>query len=302
VSHPNSTNFQDYVGGAAYADEASKTLTAKLAIPGAWCVNVPVGAGTIYYRAHAFVGAQSVLSVEKTVTSGAHPVDVAPYFPQLATQNSTVQLCWNATGPGTSRHTAIHYDFVSHPNSTAFTDYAGGALYNDTASQTLSANLALPGHWCANLNVTSPNGAVYYLRAHALVNNSGTETSILGPERSVAVGPAVGVTNGLPEKAAANSDVLVCWRAEGADVVPHTAVHWDNVSHANDTGVTFASYHGGAAYPDNQTAQSGHYQLPGPFCTNLKMPASGTVFFVAHVLNPATGRNEISREYSIVVG
>ncbi|HUR70108.1 MAG TPA: hypothetical protein VM370_12760 [Candidatus Thermoplasmatota archaeon] len=305
VSHPNSTAFTDYKGGAAYADEGSKTLTGQIPLPGAWCVKVPTAGGPVYFRAHALMGTQSILSEEKVIVPAGQPVDLDGFFPQLSAHESTVQLCWRAAGEGVAIHTAIHFDFTSHPNATSFTDYKAGAYYAENESKTLSANLTLPGRWCVNQTLGANDGAVYYMRAHAAIRAAnGTVTHVLGPERSLSVTPAVGVTNGLPAKAAANSNVLVCWRAEGEGKAPHTAIHWDTESHASEANAAFTAYNGGApSYPDNQTAAAAAgYELPGPFCSNVKMPASGTLYFVAHVLNPAIGRNEISHEYAIPVG
>lgn len=302
VSHPNATAFTDYKGGAAYADEPSKTLTGNLSIPAAWCVMVPVS-GMTYLRAHAFTDAQSVMSEEKVIVDAIQPVDFTGTFPQISAHNTTIKLCWQATGPGTAVQTAVHFDFVSHPNATSFTQYSVGALYADEASKTLAANLTLPGSWCVNETLAAGDGATYYMRAHVAVRNeSGNITHVLGPERSISVSPSVGVTNGLPVTAAAQSTVLVCWRAEGVGSIPHTAIHWDNVSHMGQTGVAFSSYKGGALYPANATAAaSGGYTLPGPWCTNVEMPASGSIFFVTHALDQASGRNEISHEYRISV-
>jgi hypothetical protein len=107
-------------------------------------------------------------------------------------------------------------------------------------------------------------------------------------ERELKVGPfATGVSfvGSTPGAAAANSNVLVCWRVEGAGTINHVAVHTDTTSHGENTsGAAFTLYAGAAYYPDNSTALTS-YSLPGQFCTNVKVPATGRVFIRAHAMD-----------------
>ena len=82
---------------------------------------------------------------------------------------------------------------------------------------------------------------------------------------------------------AANAKVTVCWKVEGMGKSVHTAVHYDTTSHPSSTN--FADYKGGASYPNNGTAADPNgYMLPGAFCTGIPMPASGALYFRAHVI------------------
>lgn len=101
---------------------------------------------------------------------------------------------------------------------------------------------------------------------------------------NVTAGPtSINITS-YEANATAGGNATVCWRVEGTGVVPHTAIHFDNETHADDN-VTFADYDGGARYPDNETAQAATgYTLPGDFCTSIPVPATGTVYYRAHVM------------------
>src|SRR5205823_2452156 len=104
-----------------------------------------------------------------------------------------------------------------------------------------------------------------------------------------------------PDRVAPGSQANVCWRVEGSGKIPHTAIHFDAASHPNSTA--FADYVGGAGYPgDGTTPAAAGYVTPGPFCSNLKMPASGAIYFRAHELVPGSSINNLSAEKSITVG
>jgi hypothetical protein len=137
------------------------------------------------------------------------------------------------------------------------------------------------------------DGGVLYMRAHIILDGA----HYLSEERNVKVAPRVHVSGGLPASAPAQSAVEVCWRSEGTGTVTHTALHWDTTSHPNATA--FAEYVGGAVYPDNGPATGVTHTLPGEFCAELTMPASGTLYFRPHTIYPG---QELGPEYSIAVG
>lgn len=304
ASHPNATSFTEYAGGAAYPGGAGSSPKAQL--PAVECVKVPVGTSTVYYRAHALnpPNLPGTLSVEKRIdVADAEPQRVAFVgdVPEVAAPNSNLTVCWSvpvAGGNATVPHTAIHYDSASHPNSTAFADYKGGAVYPANGTSADPAGYTLPGPFCSNLKM--PASGTLYFRAHVLIPGTRNELSV---ERNVVAAPTLGVVAPVPTHAAANSKVTVCWYVTARaspDHVPHTALHWDTTSHPNATA--FADYKGGAVYPDNATqAAASGYDLPGTFCSALTMPASGTLYFRSHVLKP-NERNDLGDEVAIAVG
>jgi uncharacterized protein (DUF427 family) len=299
ASHPNATTFADYKGGAVYPGGAAVASPAGYDLPGTFCTTIPPQTQTIYYRAHALdpTHAPGTLSPERVLYLGPPPSLLDPQgdVPQIAAAGSNVTVCWLDDVVGHIPHTALHWDTTSHPNSTSFTDYKGGAVYPDNQSAAAASGYDTPGPFCTNL-VMPPSGVLYF-RAHEF--DPATGLNNLSQEYSIVVGPSVSVVS-APASAPAGSKTLVCWRVEpegAATHVPHTAVHWDTTSHPDST--SFTDYKGGAVYPDNGTAAAASgYDLPGPWCTDLTMPASGTLYFRAHVLLPGV-RNEMSDEVAI---
>ncbi|HET6405196.1 MAG TPA: hypothetical protein VFH78_11150 [Candidatus Thermoplasmatota archaeon] len=278
---------------AVYPDNGPAAGTHRL--PGTFCATLGPVSGTIYYKAHAMVDpTRSVLGPEEVIIAGSgnNTVDLVG-APDVFTAGQSWTFCWELPGSsGTSTHTALHYDTTSHPNATGIADYPE-AVYPDNGPATMEGSFALPGPFCAN--ITMPASGTLFLRAHAITPNG----SFLGPERSVAVGPRIAVSGGLPATAAAGSAVEVCWRAEGSGVSTHTALHWDTTSHPN--AISFQDYPN-AVYPDNGPATTtGSFTLPGPFCAELTMPQSGTLYFRPHAIYPAPGGQVLGDEYAIRV-
>lgn len=265
------------------------------ALPGTFCARIgPINA-TVYYKAHAMVDpTRSQLGPQETIVAGSgnNTIDLIG-APEVFAGGQSYNFCWELPGvTGTSTHTALHFGNESRPNGT-FSDYPDAA-YPNNGPATTAGSFALPGPFCAN--VTMPASGTLFIRAHAITANG----QFLGPERSVAVGPRVAVSGGLPATAAAGSAVQVCWRAEGGGVSGHTAIHWDTASHP--TATSFTDYPN-AVYPNNGPATtSGSFTLPGPFCANITMPTSGAVFFRPHAVYPAPGGQELGPEYTIRVG
>src|SRR5688572_30788008 len=132
---------------------------------------------------------------------------------------------------------------------------------------------------------------------------SPTSTPTSTPGSSVAT--AVEILES-PAASPAGSKATVCWTVSGSGTVPHTAIHWDDMSHASETPRTFQLYNLGASYPNNQSspASSGYtVQATGTtFCTAATMPASGSIFVVAHVMDSTGAPGRISTEREIRVG
>lgn len=291
ASHPDG-DFAAY-RDAVYPNNGPAVGQHKL--PGVFCAKIGPISGTVYYKAHGMVDpAHSAVSTEETIIAGSgnNTADLIG-APEVFPAGLSYNFCWEIPGlTGTSPHTAIHWDTVSHPTG-GFEAYAN-ASYPNNGAATTTGSFALPGPFCAN--ITMPTSGTLYLRAHALANGA----SYLGPERSVVVAPRVAVSGGLPATAAAGSKVNVCWRAESSGTSPHTALHFDTASHPNAT--SFTDY-ADAVYPNNGPATtSGTFALPGPFCADLTMPPSGTLYFRPHAIYPAPGGQELGPEYSIRVG
>lgn len=284
-------SFSAYAN-AVYPNNGPAAGTHRL--PGTFCATLAVDQ-TVYYKAHAMVTpAQSALGPEEVIVAGSgnQTIDLVG-APDVFAAGQVWNFCWELPGrTEVATHTALHFGTTSHPNATGIADYPEAAYPNDGPATT-AGSFQLPGPFCAN--VTMPASGTLFVRAHAITPNG----TFLGPERSVAVGPRVAVSGGLPESAAAGSTVEVCWRAEGSGSSGHTAIHWDIASHPTST--SFQDYPN-AVYPDNGPATtSGSFALPGPFCADLTMPASGTLYFRPHVIYPAPGGQELGPEYAIRV-
>ena len=263
------------------------------ALPGTFCATLGPVSGTIYYKAHAMVDpTKSQLGPEEVIIAGSgnNTIDLVG-APDVFTANQTWNFCWELPGSSeTVTHTALHFDTTSHPNATTFSDYPDAVYPNNGAASGVSHTM--PGPFCAN--ITMPASGTLFIRAHAILAGG----HALGPERSVAVGPRIAVSGGLPATAAAGSTVEVCWRAEGSGASTHTALHWDTTSHPAAT--SFSDYPN-AVYPDNGPAQGVTHTLPGPFCADLTMPSSGSLYFRPHAIYPAPGGQVLGEEYQIRV-
>ena len=218
--------------------------------------------------------------------------------PDRVSAGARAEVCFRVEGTGRIPHVAVHFDTVSHPNASAFSEYAGGAAYPGGGSS--SPQVSLPGTFCSNL--TAPAAGALYYRAHALAPPA--LPGVLSVEKTLLVGEdmwAIQLVGDLPEVAPPNTNVTACWSVPGStSTLGHTALHFDTASHPNAT--SFTAYAGGAVYPDNRTSAAGNYTLPGPFCTNLRTPASGALYFRAHVLGAEfTAPGNLTWERSIVV-
>lgn len=289
-SHPGSTAFGDYELGAIYPDNGPASGVTH-ALPGTFCGTIPAN-DTLYLRAHVLVPDQvNMLSAEKVVLVGEDRDITFTNFLEVFPATFTAPVCWRVDGlTGNSMHTAVHFDDESHPNSTSFGDYDLGAGYprNFTAQ---NVSVTVPGEFCTDIDMPA-DGDVLYMRAHLILN----DTHYLSEERNVRIAPRVDVSGGLPATAAASSMVNVCWRSEGSGNVAHTALHWDTTSHPDATA--FGDYAGGAVYPNNGPATGVTHTLPGEFCADLPMPASGSIYFRPHTIYPG---QELGPEYSIRV-
>lgn len=102
-----------------------------------------------------------------------------------------------------------------------------------------------------------------------------------------------------PPRGEPDTNATVCWRVEGAGNVPHTAVHWDSESHQED-GVIFGDYAAGVVYPDNGTSAAPEgYTLPGTFCGAIPVPATGRLYYRAHVIDTAGAPGRLSDEHNL---
>lgn len=121
---------------------------------------------------------------------------------------------------------------------------------------------------------------------------------------SPGIATAIEITR-APASAEAGSKATVCWEVIGTGEVPHTAIHWDDESHATPPR-SFQDYNMGASYPGNESSASpAGYQLSASgtdFCTAATMPASGSIFVVAHVIDSTGAPGRLSGEREIMVG
>ena len=170
VSHAGvGAKFSDYAGGAIYPGNTSAVVPAGYDLPGHFCAALPVPMnGTVYFRGHVIdsTGAPGKLSGEAAiVATGTATAVTVVSPPTTAAANSTANVCWHVAGSGNVAHTALHYDSASHPNSTSFTDYKGGAVYPNNGTSAAPAGYELPGTFCANLPVGT---TTLYYRAHVI--------------------------------------------------------------------------------------------------------------------------------------
>lgn len=246
------------------------TLLAATALAG--CTGQPPGGGT--------TGNPTSVSVTRT--------------PDNAPPNTQQVVCWRVEGSGTIPHTAIHTDTTSHPGSGSFSDYAGTTYYPNNASS--ASNVNIPGEFCTAVAVGTQD---LYFRAHAMQAAPG----VISPERRIAVRESTAVIAAVTvgqhnQTAPASAVALVCWSVTGTGSIPHTALHTDTTRHP--TATSFSDYKGDAFYPNNRTsADTQGYALPGSFCTNVRMPTNGTLYFRAHAMVNPPGM--MSAESSIAV-
>jgi hypothetical protein len=234
-----------------------------------------------------------------TATPGVAATISVASSPSRAPAGGNATVCWQVTGVGHVAHTAVHYDNASHPGSTNFADYAGGAMYPDNQTSVAASGYDLPGSFCTAIPVPA-TGIVYY-RAHVIDSTGGTGK--LSDEKSTrATGTATSiVVLDPPASGPSGSPVTVCWRVEGTGNVAHTALHWDNQSHATTT--RFSDYAGKASYPGNQTsAAAAGYDLPGTFCSNLVAPTANTLYYRAHVIDASGGLGRLTDEQRLEPG
>jgi hypothetical protein len=91
-----------------------------------------------------------------------------------------------------------------------------------------------------------------------------------------------------PTAVTPGAPAMVCWRVEGSGHIPHTAVHYGNVSHAGSSA-KFTDYPN-AMYPGNQTKDNPNgYDIPASFCTTITTSSSGDTYFRGHALSGAAG-------------
>lgn len=299
ASHPNATAFSEYPN-AIYRNNGPATLSGNFQLPGVFCAAIRQVNQTVHFRAHALTSTAALpgqLSTEQVITVGAQTVDFTE-IPEVAGAGTNVSVCWSAPAlTGSSVHTAVHWDTVSHPNATSFSVYPN-AIYPNNGPATTSGSFATPGPFCANL--TMPASGAVYMVAH-IVPPGGSLPGTISVERSIAVAPRVSLVGAVPESAPAGGRVTLCWRAEGTFTSVHTALHTSATSHATASNATFQSYEGTAYYPSNGPATvTGSFHAPGPWCAELTMPASGTLYVVPHVV--VTGLpGELGQEVAIRV-
>lgn len=90
-----------------------------------------------------------------------------------------------------------------------------------------------------------------------------------------------------PERAAAGTDVAICWEVDGRGTIAHTGLHHDNESHAGD--VEPMVYDAGESFPDNETGDhGGGYDIPMTFCTSISM-GEEVLYYRAHAMIDTPG-------------
>lgn len=305
LSHPSSTAFSDYKGAAYYPDNRNGADPQGYELPGTFCANVAMPAtGTVYYRAHVIdaAGAPGKLTDEKTLAAvpgaGATRTFVTS-APAYGAAGAPVQVCWRTEGTGTAPHVALHTDSTSRPYAAGFSDYKGTAYYPKNASALDSVGYVLPFHTCSA--VTLPASGTLYLRSH-VIDAGGAPGRVSDVETAIAViGTASAPTVlAAPKSATGNSNVVVCWSADGAGVVPHTALHTDTESHASAT--SFTAYAGSAYYPGNTDgAVDEGYALGDSWCASVRVPGTGALYFRAHVIDAGGAPGKMSDEWVLRV-
>lgn len=215
-------------------------------------------------------------------------------------------VCWTVEGKGRAPHVALHWSNrsqASKPGRT-FADYSLGAAYPNNASALEPAGYALPARFCTG--VTVPPQGTLYIVGHAMGDEGPpgriSEEVTLQPLTGQVA--EVGTPTG-PSAAAANSDVELCWLLRGNGTLSHVDVHWAYESQAGKSDRSFRSYDKGSAYPDNAAGPDprGYAITPDgtEYCANVRMPASGLVFVVAHVLDQTGEPGLLSGEKSVGV-
>ena len=194
------------------------------------------------------------------------------------------QVSWTVNGTGTVTHSAVHYDYSSHPG-TFGTDVAPAASgYPYFPKDYAAINMSAPASFTVSItpNVT---GALYF-RAHAIVDGKQYWTDEMA--LTVTVAPAVQETRvvitSAPATAESGKPFQISWGVEGpAETITHTAVHYDYATHPGTFGETTAPAASGYPYFPKDFAAI-NMTAPRGFAANITPNMTGTLYFRGHAI------------------
>ena len=236
---------------------------------GSYTVNFtsPTEEGTVYFIVHAIVN-----GTDHYVPS-EHEVEVLPIpeismteAPLAALVDTEAEVSWTITlaDPEDVLSTAVYYDVEGHGPAIDKGDYPFVSEVREGAEgNAYSANISLP----------VSEGPVYYI-IHASINGRDFY-SIDEYIMTAKPVPTVSLVQ-APPVVFVDENILINWTIEEADAgnVPHTAVHWDTVSHA-DTPLNLSEY--GNVSEVLQGSETGNYSV------TITSPSEPTiVYFVVH--------------------
>lgn len=117
----------------------------------------------------------------QTPAAGSISVDIVS-APTTATAGVPFTITWTVSGPvETIQHTAVHYDYVSHPG-TLGEDVGPPGGYAYLTTEFASGSFNIPNTF--SVNITPTETGILYFRAHAIANGKNYWTD----ERSIYVG------------------------------------------------------------------------------------------------------------------
>lgn len=149
--------------------------TGPFALPATFCATFVMPEATTRVHAEAR-GSVADLAGPSSEAHGIQPEGTGVWFstdvPEEAAPGESVRICWMAAGEGSSPHTAIHTSRASRAEADTFAAYEGAAHYPEGGDATTQGDFALPGPFCALVDVPEDADAIH-LRAHAVMPGEG---------------------------------------------------------------------------------------------------------------------------------
>lgn len=231
-----------------------------------------------------------------TAAGSAAPTSGTPTRPAIALVSppsegspfSSVEIRWTLAGAaGSTPHTAVHADTVSHPDAAALTPAAYPQTYYPGPGP-----YPIPSEHATKL--TLPSAGTLYLRPHAIVAGQ----HVWGDEVAIRVaGPAAtGVSLvKYPPAARAGVPFEIEWRVDtpGAASTPHTAIHYGAASVQKPSAELKP-----ADYARATTFQNG--SLPATFRATVTPSETGILYLRGHAV--VDGKATWTEEVALAVG
>jgi hypothetical protein len=187
---------------------------------------MPTGAGTLYFIAHALVlGEDFYVTEELSIVIHEIPTITVTQAPASAFVGSDVQFVWTVDAPASAvAETAIHWDISSHAGNLDVSAYPQASVWMiGEDDQTYDVTFEMPG----------AAGTLYFI-AHAIVYDT---DFYVAQEMSITIRdlPSVSITD-YTDATLMGEEVTFTWEVTGALETDNfiTMLHWSTASHADD--------------------------------------------------------------------